>query len=201
MQGTTIANDADTFQTVGRVIGLAGDLVEVLTSEGIVEARRALACLIEPEKDDTVLVVGPSSPQPFVLAVLSRPDHTRARISVDGDCTFESRSGRLTFAATGDIDIISKRSLSLASDRVELRAGIVTIVLRRVQLIASVVDATLERVTQSVKRVFRRVQEIEHVRAGQIDYSVEGNLRLHGEHTLLTARELVKADAKQIHVG
>ena len=62
-------------------------------------------------------------------------------------------------------------------------------------------DSVLGRLSQTTKRVYRRVEDLEHVRAGQIDCASEGNLRLHGENTLLTAKELVKADGKQIHIG
>ena len=42
---------------------------------------------------------------------------------------------------------------------------------------------------------------IDQVEAGQIDYRASGMTRLHGKNTVITARDLVKADAKQIHMG
>jgi hypothetical protein len=45
------------------------------------------------------------------------------------------------------------------------------------------------------------VAETDHVSAGQIDYEAESTLSLHSKYTLMTAEELVKVDADQIHMG
>lgn len=189
------------FETIGTVVKTTDGLFKVHTSEGIFHASRAVSCLVAPEEGDLVLLAGPCSAGLYVLAVLERPGCCDARISTEGNLTFELSSGRLTVAATEGVDLISKKAVSVAADRLEARVREGSLFLSRVRMIAGVVNSTLDHLSQTVKRVYRRVTELEHVRAGQIDCVAEGNLRLHGQNTLVTARELVKADAKQIHFG
>ncbi len=194
-------DDEGVFQTTGTVMTKTDGLFEVRTSEGAFRASRAVSCLVAPEEGDLVLLAGPRSAGLYVLAVLERPGCSDARISTEGNLCFELRSGRFTVAATEGVDLVSKRLVSVVADRLETRAREGTLFLGSVTLIAGAVNSTLERLSQKVKRVYRRVTELEHIRAGQIDCATEGILRLHGENTLLTARELVKTDAKQIHIG
>lgn len=189
------------FESAGTVERREGGQVVVRTAEARFIARRAVSCLVEPEVGDLVLLATPAAGGAYVLAVLERPGHADCRISTEGNLTFELRSGRFTVAATQGVDLVSSQAVSVVADRFEARAREGSFLLDGVRLIAGAVDSTLERLSQTAKRVYRRVSEIEHVRAGQMDYAAEGNLRLHGENTLLTARELVKADAKQIHLG
>jgi hypothetical protein len=48
---------------------------------------------------------------------------------------------------------------------------------------------------------FRLTEEVEQVRAGQIDMQAKETLRLHARNTLVTSKALVKVDAEQIHMG
>ena len=59
----------------------------------------------------------------------------------------------------------------------------------------------VERISVDAKRSYRTVSEIDQVKAEQIDYAAETIMNLHGKNTLVTAEELVKLDAAQIHVG
>ena len=189
------------FETTGTVLTIADARCQVRTAAGTFRASRALSCLVAPQAGDLVLLAGPRSAGLYVLAVLERPGDQHARVSTEGDLTFELRSGRFTVAATRGVDLVSTGTVSMTADRLETRAREGSLFFDSVKLIAGAVDSTLERLSQTAKRVFRRITELEHVRAGQIDCATEGNLRLHGENTLMTARELVKVDAKQIHVG
>jgi hypothetical protein len=136
-----------------------------------------------------------------VLAVLERPGGSPTRIEADGDLSVELRKGRFTVAAVEGVSLVSGATVSLAADRIEGHAREGTLLVGSLNLIAASVSATFDRLLQTAKRVFRRVDEIEHVRAGHIDVASEGALRLHGENTLITARDLVKANGSQIHLG
>lgn len=192
----------------GEVLGYTGSVaavdrgaVEVWTADGLMEARRAASCLVAPEAGDLILLGGPTGARPFVLAVLERAGTGATRISVEGDLTAVLPSGRFTVAATDGVALASNGAVSIDATRIDARAQEGSLVVSKARLLATTLDATIERVSQTVKRIFRRVEELEHVRAGQIDVAADGNLRMHGENTLLTARQLVKADGKQIHIG
>jgi len=188
-------------EATGTVVELADGLCQVWTGDVMVAAKRAVSCLIAPEEGDRVLLVGLASAQPYVLAVLERTGGRGVRISTDGDLTLTVPSGQLAVSASEGIHLASPGAVSFAGDRIEASAREGSVFFGSVKLVAGAVDSMLQRLRQSAKRVFRHVEEVDHLRAGQIDYAAEGMTRLHGEHTLVTARELVKADAAQIHFG
>jgi hypothetical protein len=201
MEAFAIRENASAFEATGTVVAVTDGAFGVWTGDETVEAKRAVSCLVAPEEGDLVRLVRLVTADAYVLAVLERPTGRCARISTDGDLALELPSGRFTVSAAEGIDLVSREAVSFAADRLEARAREGSLFLGSVKLIAGAVDTMLERLSQSAKRVFRRVEEVDHLRAGQIDYAAEGLTRLHGEHTLVTARELVKADGKQIHFG
>lgn len=185
----------------GIVEEVADGVCQVWTGDETIAAKRAFSCLVAPEKGDRVLLVGLASTEPYVLAVLERAGGHGVRITTDGDLALTLPSGRFAVTASEGIDLVSREAVSVAGDRIAVTAREGSVFLGSVKLVAGAVDSILERLCQSVKRVFRHVEEVDHLRAGQIDYAAEGLTRLHGEHTLVTARELVKADGAQIHFG
>jgi hypothetical protein len=62
-------------------------------------------------------------------------------------------------------------------------------------------DTVAGRISQRAQRVYRTVEDLEHLRVGQLDISAKKNLRMHAENALLTALSLVKVDGEQIHMG
>ena len=69
------------------------------------------------------------------------------------------------------------------------------------RVIGRVYEVVVDRLVQLSKSAFRMTEGIDQVHAGQIDYRASEMTRLHGKNTVITARDLVKADAKQIHMG
>jgi hypothetical protein len=189
------------FESTGTVTAIGEGTFDVRVGQGYYAARRAVSCLVAPELGDLVLLAGPTSRDLYVLAVLERTSGPHARIKSDGDLTVELRSGHFTIAAAEGVDLVSSKSLSFAADRILARAREGSLLVSSMTVIAEAVDSTLERLSQTIKRAYRRVMDLDQLRAGHIDYAADGNVRLHGENTLITARELVKSDAKQIHLG
>lgn len=189
------------FQATGRVATLGEGFLEVRCEDATFRARRAFSCLVAPEPGDRVWVAGSHAGDVYVLAVLERPGSADARITGEGNLTLELRSGRLCLAATQGVDLVSRETVSVTSQRIEARAHEGHLFVGRLLMIGEALDATLERISQTVRRCYRRVRDLDSLRAGQIDYASQGNLRLHGENTLMTARQLVKADGEQIHIG
>jgi hypothetical protein len=73
--------------------------------------------------------------------------------------------------------------------------------IEKAKLAATVLDTSVERLTQRATRAYRFVEEFEHVRAERLDYAAKKNLSLHAENALVTAEQLVKIDGSQIHLG
>lgn len=205
---------ASCFQEIGRVALAEGKVWMIRTPSGNRQAVRAVSCLVEPEVEDRVLLAvnGDSA---WVLAVLERRPGAPLRLEADGDLALRLRSGSFSVAAqdgiqlatAGDAAIVSKGLTVDATEgsvRVEQLSFLGRFLrgeLEKIQLWAGTLDSFLGRLFQKVKRSHRFVAEMDQVRAGQIDYTAEQNARVHAQNAVVTAKQLVKVDGEQIHLG
>jgi hypothetical protein len=203
------------FQDMGTIVREEGPVYVVRTGSGDFRARRAVSCLVEPEVDDYVLVSGAPDGRAWVLAVLEREAGAGASITADGDLRIKLPAGRFAVAAQEGVDLLSGKDVNVVSGEVKVTAaeGSVTVgtlaylgsfvraEVEKVKLAASTFDSVLERFSQKVRRSYRIVEELDQLRAEQIDHAAKQNMSLRGRNTLVTAEELVKLDGEQIHLG
>jgi hypothetical protein len=209
----TLAED-EAVQLVGHVLERGGHDLTVRTSRGAVRAKRALSCLIEPERDDRVLVSTLGSGECFVLAVLEREAGAAATIVHDGDLEVRV-AGRYGVVSSDGVEISTAKDVQIVSASVDIKATEGNLVidklsvlgrlaqaeLDKVKLFAGSIDTLCERTMQRAKRAYRIIEEIDQVKAGAIDYTARTMTRLHGKNTVITSEELVKVDGNQIHMG
>lgn len=202
------------FQAAGRVTRVQGGLFTVVSGTAEYDARRATSCLIEPVKDDEVLLTIVPGRGAYVVAVLERQEAS-ARLVVEGDLEVQAANGRVVVAAKEGVELVSTASVGITSDEVKVNARAADVVLehlgvigtavqarvKSLKMVAETVDQAAERVVQRVKRVYRFVAEMEQVRAQRMDVQAEKTLSLHAENAVMTAEALVKVDGAQIHVG
>lgn len=200
-------------QEEGEVVASDGSAITVRVGAGALEARRAVSCLVAPEAGDRVLVAT-GSRGAWVLAVLEREREEPVRLHAEGDLTLEAE-GRLILGAREGVEVATPAGIHLAakktsieavettvvSERISLFAGLVRSEAHTVQAVLGVLDSTLERLSQRVKRAYRFVEEMDVTRAGSIDYRADDVASLRARHTVMAADELVKVDGKQIHLG
>jgi hypothetical protein len=209
-----IEADASYLQAVAVLEAAAGRCV-VEVGGRRVEARRAAMCLIEPRAGDEVLVAGVDD-RHFVLGVLTRPEAgATTRLSVDGDLEVAVPKGRLRFTSQKGVDIttageavVLAMKLTLravegeaAFERARVLAGDARAEFRKLGVVAETVETVCERLWQRMKRSYRIIDETDQVRAGNIDHRARQLLRIHADHTAITAKHLAKIDGEQIHVG
>ena len=202
------------FQQYGVVTGI-GDAVEVQTDTSRYRALCAPSCLLQPEIGDKVLVVTDAEGEDYVLAVLARAGGGGARLSLPANSEVQTQGGTLKISGRDGLSLQSARQVSLQSAqlRVDALQGDVTIhqlaivgdawksCIDTVKTVGRSVDSVLERLHSRVSRSYRRVEELDQVKAGQIDYQADTSLQLHAKYALVTADDLVKVDAEQIHLG
>lgn len=206
----------DPVHLIGSIEAAAVDGVFAVHCDGrIWHARRAASCLLVPAVGDTVLISGPDRERVYLIAVIEQVDPSRHRIEVDGDLTLATRSGAIAFDSAQDLHLKSAAALRLESETLALRAdqadcvvdGMrytgreVTATVGKMRLIGKVYEAVVDRLVQMSRNVFRTTDEVEHVRAGNLDYQAEQSARVHARYTMVTGDDLVKVDAKQIHMG
>jgi hypothetical protein len=156
---------------------------------------------------DTVLVAGPQRDHVYLIAVITQADTGRAELVVDGDVTLRSRHGSVALQAQTRLAMAAP-ALSLHAQKAQLDVGdmeyrgaevrITTLVAR---FVGRTCEAVLDRLSVLTRSSFRLTEEVEQVRAGQIDYQATETMRLHAKNTLVTSKALVKVDADQIHMG
>lgn len=185
--------------------------ISVASSDGTVIARRALSCLVEPQPGDAVLVAT-SGGRSYVLAVLERSTTQPVELAVENDLVLSSTrgevslSGRRVSVEAGEAELKSARfKLTTASAEVFTQAlswlgDLAELDVRKVRTVAQVAESVVDRVSQSFGRVYRKVEDFEHVRAKRIDQQAE-LMNLRGKNAMLTAEQLVKLDADQVHLG
>jgi hypothetical protein len=192
---------------VGRIVAVEDGVFVVHTSEGVLRAARAFSCLVEPVVGDRVGVLTAAGEVGHVIAVLDRMHTTSARLSLPGDITLD--------APEGSIGLRARDGLKLAAPRMEVRAGEGDLVfgrlayrgdavrahVDRIDVVSSVMTKVADHVRETVARSFRFVRELDQLRAARIDYVAEKNVSLRGANAVVTAQELVKMDADQIHIG
>ncbi len=204
------------FQDKATVVSVEGDETVVRYEDGELRASRAVSCLVEPEVDDEVLVAWLPSGELWVLAVLDRPGGTATRVNARGDLTFQVAQGSFTVAAAKGVNILSSDDVQLTSTKgLKLRAPEGHVFfdkltylgrkayaeLEQAKTFVGALDTVADRIHQRVKRAYRFVEELDQLRAEYVDYAAQENLRFRGRNTLITAKDLFKTDAEQIHFG
>ena len=178
-------------------------------------ARRAVSCLVQPEAGDGVLISLAKGEPTYVLAVLEREPTSRTRIVAEGGLEIHAAGGPLSLTAQDDVEVVSGATVSMTSGGIRVNAAdgvvslqrlsffgdIVSTQVARMKVAAGSLEQVIERLSQKVRRSYREIEESDHLRAERIDYAAKKNMSLRAENTLVTAHQLVKIDADQIHVG
>lgn len=184
-------------------LGEGAFLVEQASNRLI--CRRAASCLLLPEPGDMVLLA-PAGEDIYLLAVLERAAVTPGQWRFEGDAAIGS---------TGSLQLAAAHTLSLDGHAFTLRAddGEITVENLRytgvliqaaagsLRLIGQACETIVDRITQLTKFSLRRVTQIDQVRAGQLDYEGADRVRIRGKYAAVTAKSLIKAKAKQVHIG
>ncbi|MCW7540759.1 DUF3540 domain-containing protein [Aquabacterium sp. A7-Y] len=185
-------------QALGEVERSRDGVVVVSSERGLLQARLAVSCLVQPECGDTVLVAL-RGPQAYVLAVLERA--SEAPLAMVLPCS-------ASLSVQGDLRLQARGAISLQGEAVEAVAGRISLVGQAVHWLADTLESTAARMKQvaglwtvQVKSHHRHVEDMEMVRAGHVDLRAEEVLHLNAGHTVMKSRELVKIDGKQIQVG
>jgi hypothetical protein len=210
-----VLDSEQAFLEYGKVIGSEDRYFTVETDRAEMQATKSVSCLVEPLPGDTVLVSQTASGKCYVLSILEREDQGPTSLAFDGDVDLRAREGRLRLAAQEGIDLVSAKDTALISAQLSVNSvqGEVSIQhlsffgnflqgqIQKIKLIGQACDSVLERVSQRVKRCYRRVEELDQLTAGQLNYRVNKLMSLRGKYSVLTAEEDVRIDGDKILMG
>jgi hypothetical protein len=210
-----VLDSEQVFLEYGRVAGSEGRFFTVETDRAEVKAAKSVSCLVEPLPGDTVLLSQTTSGKCYVLSILEREDQGPASLVFDGDVDLKAKEGRLRLAAQEGIDLVSAKDTALISAQLSVNSVQAEVniqhlsffgnflqgQIQKIKLIGQACDSVFERVSQRVKRCYRRVEELDHLTAGQLNYLVKKLMSLRGKYSVLTAEEDVRIDADKILMG
>ncbi len=194
---------------------LPGGIHSVASDGRVLRCQRAASCLLRPEVGDMVLVTGPDEHRLYLTAVAEQADARTARIDVVGDLTLASERGAVSVKSATELLLEGREGLAMQTGQLRLSAQAADCQVGRmsyqgeearatvlsIRVIGRVYEAIVDRLVHLSKSAFRMTEGLEQVQAGQIDYQASEMARLHGRNTVVTATNLIKTDAKQIHMG
>ncbi len=205
--------DATVHLPAGRVRLTNGDRCTIaLEQGGDVIARQAASCLLQPRAGDRVLLT--LSPEPFILAVLERDEKQEAVLRVAGDARLHA-DGQLSLEGRHSVAIRSGGLLAMVAKTVKVHSTTTEIASRMLTAVAKAarakfetagvvgeqLDVVAERISERAARVYRTVTELDQLRAKHFDHRADGHARISADSTVITARQVVKMDGEQVHIG
>ena len=196
-----------------KVVDAGEDICRLLGPAGSFTARRAASCLLQPGAGDTVLAADLADGT-WILAVLVRGG-SPAVIPLPADSTLRVAQGSLQLSVPDELTLAAGRQLTAIAPEVSLQAARAGITLGALQFAAGLVEATvdhiktatefLDTVAQRVRlkavSVHREVEDLEHLKAGQLFYSIKNVLNMRGKHAVVSAQSEVRVDGERIHLG
>jgi hypothetical protein len=213
-----LATRETSFQAVqeyGKIVGIENEFYRVETGSGPVSVKRAVSCLVKPEMDDMVLVYIGSLGDGYILAVLEREPEAKTTLSFDADVDITTLSGRMAITANEGVNFASGKDIDLISTEINVHAskGLINIgrlsllgtlfegQIDRIKVVADHVESFLKRFFQRSEQSFRKVERLDHVEAGRMNYKAKQSMQLRGEFAQMTASEDVHIDGKRINIG
>lgn len=197
-----------------RIIRRDADEFLLLTSGTLaLRAKKAAGCLLEPEANDTVLLVRNSPAGVFILTVLERGG-ADSRVVLPADSMLSTEDGKLQI--TADALLLSgKRSAALEAPEISvqgvrgdlscmhlsLTASAAEAKIGKISLVSAVIDTISDRITQRVRDCFRRVSRMDSTAAGQVSIRTENRFDLKADAVSMVAECEVKIDGDKIHLG
>jgi hypothetical protein len=202
------------FLEYGTVKLAEGSAFAVAVNSGVVAAKRSFSCLVEPLPGDTVLLSRAASGC-YILAIMERCGDQHACLAFEGDADLSVKQGRLRVAAQEGIDLVTAKDTTLVSPELSINSVQAEVSIQnlsffgtflqgqieRIKLIGQACDSIFERVSQRVKRCYRWVDELDQLKAGQLNYLVKKLMSLRGKYSVLTAEEDVRIDGDKILMG
>jgi hypothetical protein len=183
---------------VGEVVEAEDDACLVNVEQRLLEARRALSCLIGVERGDRVAVLVEAAGLAHIVAVLERSAQGALEIATTRDFSIRSR-GELSLRAVR-LSTIAERT-SMVVGRLRVVATEIVAESRALRLVAHISHTIVDSLHLIAQRSFRHVEESDHQRCGYLDLEAEQLLQIKARNTMISSQQLTRVDGAQIHVG
>lgn len=186
-------------------------------SGGEMEAEPAFSCLVKPEIGDWVLACRAGFNRGFIIALLNRPDESCRPIELafPSHVALNVENGGLRVKARDEVSLASSEKVSITSEKLQVDADTGKITMGKLHFVGNFLNAKLQKIksvsdsmesvcrqfTQRLLKSFRSIEGHEEVQCGSSRLLVEQTFSLKSNNSIHTAKEHIKLDAKQIHLG
>lgn len=208
-----MASSGATIDTARVIRKDNSEFLLVTTGSRTLRGKKAAGCLLDPEANDTVLIVRNLAAGTYILTVLERCGRA-GRVMLPDDTTLCASDGALRLAGE-TVEVVGTAAASIAAPAIKLQglrgeasfadlsltACVAALKAGKLSLVAATIDTVAERITQRVKDCFRWVARTDSTKAGQVNISAEHRLDLKAGDASLVARHGVKIDGDKIHLG
>ncbi len=190
--------------------------INVDLSYGVVEAQKAVGCLLQPQKGDLVLISVDIQGCCYILNVLERQDVNNSvnEFNLPGDCIVHSQ-GSLDLRANKSVNVTATDSVEVSGDMISVHGQTAEVNISKMSFLGKVLYTQVKRITtvaksieQSMKRLSQRmenserfVEDHEEIQTGSTRHLVEDTLTTHAGNTLNVSKELHTMHAEQIHMS
>ncbi|TVQ42372.1 MAG: DUF3540 domain-containing protein [Wenzhouxiangella sp.] len=203
------------MQLVARVVDGNGQRWMLATDQqGLLAAQRAASCLLEPRAGDRVLTLCQGD-EAWVLAVLERTSGGANALTLNGDISLHAVGGSLKIRGDEDVDLNAAGNVTVTGSRLQLRARVSEFVAEkacwaienlqlrygRMAMVGQALDMVARQLNQFAETSVRKVEGMDHKRAGQIDHKARSSMTMQAENVIVQAREVAKVDGDQIQLG
>jgi len=201
-------------QEAGTVLAVEGRSAWVEQAGRVHKARVAFGCLVRPETGDEVATQLVNSTV-WITAILERPGDAPVQIITQGDLSIVSAAGNVSLAACRGVRLDAGEIFELAASALEIQAGTGRFLIdewlqfgkravyhvEKIRCIAQVLEHFAETWLSRVRSSMRLVAESDQLQAGAIDHRADTTWQLQAKTALVSADDLVRLDAAQIHMG
>ncbi|SDN25082.1 Protein of unknown function [Desulfonauticus submarinus] len=201
----------------GKIIEVKGEIFSVITSFGYFKAKKAETCLITPMKGDKVLLYADGTEPAYILAILERSKESFSprEVAFEGSVEIVSKKGNLNIRSMENIKILSSNEVLISSEDFNLSArrgnfllnhfkflgNIFEAKVQKIKAMADSVDSIFKRMVQRLKSSYRYITGHEEVQAKSMRTLVDEAMIVQTKNTIHRAKENIKIDASQIHMG
>lgn len=177
----------------------------VADAYSLIPADRSASCLLQPEKDDLVLILEDSKGTASIVTVLERGAGKPALLSIDGDAVIKGG---------GSVSFISNHRINLLTPHLRLKAWFSKIAIadcafsgsvftscgRRLQTICADAEIKAHKMVQQIRRLYRRIKD-EDSQLGNLHYHVQDIFSIRAQDAGLDSEKRMQVNSKKIEAG
>ena len=196
------------------VMGVSERSFMIDLGAGVINARTAFSCLVEPIVGDSVLV-NQSGSDYFVLAVLERQAEQNMELNFPGDVKMVANSGQVDLIADQDLNFLSTKSTNMLSSKLNLTSADMSINTGKltaqtneieshsqtVNMYSNVFNSVTKQINQKTDILIRWVEQVETLNIGNLIQNVRKNYTSHSDQAVITASKDMRIDGERIHMG